>query len=154
MDLSYQFFLISLTVDAVGKNKRLFYFFARIGLGLYKPKGNFPCSVVAAMLYAREILGLRTNKNIRELTRFAIENGGFRAFMSVEHADSLSTGVALFALKEAGADIRLMRPGCLDFIQENYTGGAFLSGDGDLTEDLEYTFYGLLGLGAIVQDER
>ncbi|MFA5330143.1 MAG: hypothetical protein WC384_20280 [Prolixibacteraceae bacterium] len=35
-------------------------------------------------------------------------------------------------------------------IPENYANGAFLSGDGDLTEDLEYTFYGLLALGVLV----
>jgi hypothetical protein len=64
----------------------------------------------------------------------------------------LSTGVALFVLKETGYDLRMIKPGCLDFIQENYSAGAFLSGDGDVTKDLEYTFYGLLALGSLLKD--
>ena len=61
----------------------------------------------------------------------------------------LSTAVALFALNYAESDLRLLKPACLDFIQQNFADGAFLSGDGDQTADLEYTFYGLLALGVL-----
>lgn len=152
IELSYQFFLISLTIDAVGKNKKLYYFFARIWLYFYKSKGNIPCSLTAALVYARKMLGLCT-KNIRKkLVSFSIEDSGFRAFESVTTADTLSTGVALFVLKETGYDLRMIKPGCLSFVQENYDTGAFLSGDGDQTKDLEYTFYGLLALGSLLKD--
>ncbi|NCB08501.1 MAG: hypothetical protein EOM73_10090 [Bacteroidia bacterium] len=40
-------------------------------------------------------------------------------------------------------------PDCLNLVQQNYDTGAFLSGDGDLSRDLEYTFYGLLTLGTL-----
>lgn len=150
IELSYQFFLISIVIDAVGKNKRLYYFFARIWLSFYEPKGNIPCSISAALVYARKILGLNTHKKQKELAVFAAKNGGFRAFGTLETADTLSTGVALFVLKETDADLRVIKPACLDFIQDNYSGGAFLSGDGDMTKDLEYTFYGLLALGSLV----
>lgn len=150
IELSYQFFLISLVIDAVGKNKGLYYFFARICLYFYKPKGNIPCSISAALVYAHKILRLNTGKSLKELESFALEQGGFCAFKSLETADLLSTGVALFVLNEFGTDLRLIKPACLDFIQKNYAEGAFLSGDGDTTKDLEYTFYGLLGLGSVV----
>jgi hypothetical protein len=153
IELSYQFFLISLVIDAVGKNRGIYYFFARIWIYFYKPKGNIPCSLTAALLYARKILGLNTQNLQKKLSEFVIETGGFKAFEAVENADSLSTGVALFVLKETDFDLRVITPGCLDFVQNNYSDGAFLSGDGDLTKDLEYTFYGLLALGSLIKDE-
>jgi hypothetical protein len=152
IELSYQFFLISLAIDAAGKNKGFYFLFARIWLGLYRPGGNMPCSLVAALLYARKILGLNTYKRQKRLLDFALEGGGFRAFDSVQTADMLSTGVALFVLKGTGYDLRIIKPGCLEFVQKNYLQGAFISGDGDLTKDLEYTFYGLLALGSLAKD--
>lgn len=152
IELSYQFFLLSLVIDATGKNQKMYYFFARIWLGFYKPKGNIPCSLTAALVYARKMLGLKISNSQKNLLDFASENSGFRAFESIETSDGLSTGVALFVLKETEYDLRMITPGCLDFVQENYSSGAFLSGDGDQTKDLEYTFYGLLALGNLVTD--
>jgi len=152
IELSYQFFLITLVIDATGKNKKLYYFFARIWLCFYKPKGNIPCSLIAAILYARKTVGLSSSVLQNKILEFTVEKGGFRAFESVETSDMLSTGVALFVLKETGYDLRMIKPGCLDFIQENYSAGAFLSGDGDVTKDLEYTFYGLLALGSLLKN--
>jgi hypothetical protein len=83
------------------------------------------------------------------LKSFACETGGFKAFVQLNNADMLSTAVALFALNFAGSDLRLLKPASLNFIEQNYTDGAFLSGDGDQTRDLEYTFYGLLALGVL-----
>ncbi len=152
IELSYQFFLISLAIDACGKNKGFFFFFARIWLSLYRPGGNIPCSLSAALVYARKILGLNTYNWQKRLLDFSVEGGGFRAFDSVQTADMLSTGVALFVLKGTEYDLRVIKPGCLEFVQNNYLEGAFISGDGDLTKDLEYTFYGLLALGSLAQD--
>ena len=84
------------------------------------------------------------------LLSFFEEGRGFKAFPQVGTADLLSTAAALFALKEAGADLRIIAPSCLHFIQENYSSGAFLAGNGDEIRDLEYTFYGLLALGTLV----
>ncbi len=154
IDLSYQFFLIALVIDAGGKNKRSVYFFFRIWLLFYKVKENIPCSLISALLYARKIFGLKTSKLQKKLISFSVESGGFRAFNSIYTADSLSTGVALFVLNETEYDLRLIKPGCLGFIQENYCEGAFLSGDGDKSKDLEYTFYGLLALGSVVNETK
>jgi len=153
IELSYQFFLIMLVIDATGKSKGIYYFIARIFLVFYKPKGNIPCSLTAALVYARKVVGLNVSKAQCKLLEFTTESGGFRAFESVESSDSLSSGVALFVLSQIGVDLRMIKPGCLEFIGMNYYDGAFLSGDGDQTKDLEYTFYGLLALGALVQND-
>ena len=152
--LSYRFFLFTLVFDAIGKRKQLYYFIARIGLYFYKSKSDFPSSLMAALLFARKKLGLRHEKSKQKLLDFALESGGFKSFLNIKNADMLSTGVALFSLAETKADLRLLKPASLGFIQENFIQGAFLSGDGDQTRDLEYTFYGLLALGSLVKDER
>jgi hypothetical protein len=74
---------------------------------------------------------------------------GFKVFPEQGNADLLSTAVSLFGLKKIGADLRIVSPVCLDLVQQNYDNGAFLSGDGDSSRDLEYTFYGLLTLGVL-----
>jgi hypothetical protein len=154
ISLSYRFFLFALLVDAVGKNKGLYYFLGRIWLFFYTPKNDFPCSLVAAFAYARKMLGLKQNKLHKKLLQFSLDSGGFKAFKTTSNSDMLSTGVALFVLKENDADLRLIRPATLDFVQNNYFEGAFLSGDGDETRDLEYTFYGLLALGSLTGNQE
>jgi hypothetical protein len=108
-----------------------------------------PCSEVAAKVFINNMSGQPDVNEISLLNSFACPSGGFKAFSHLDHADMLSTAVALFALQNAGADLRLLKPSMLDFIQSNYSEGAFLSGDGDLTADVEYTFYGLLALGVL-----
>ncbi len=152
--LSYRFFLLSLVIDAIGKEKRFFYLVARTWLFFYRPKGNIPCSLESALIFARKMVGADTSKEGDRLSAYFVESGGFRAFGTVETADTLSTGVALFVLNEIGYDLRLIKPRCLAFIEENFTDGAFLSGDGDETKDLEYTFYGLLALGSLLKNEK
>lgn len=153
--LSYRFFLFTLVVESVGKHIHMgfYYFFVSLFLFFYRPKTDYPCSLLAALLYARKRVGLRFKKEQRQLLEYSIDSGGFRAFHHVKNSDMLSTGVALFALSETNTDLRLLKPATLDFIQENFAEGAFLSGDGDLTRDLEYTFYGLLALGSLVKDK-
>jgi hypothetical protein len=106
-----------------------------------------PCSEVAAKVFLQNMLNSEGSKEQELLKSFVAESGGFKAFSQSHRSDMLSTAVALFALKSSGSDLRLFKPACLDFIQENFVEGAFLSGDGDQIKDLEYTFYGLLALG-------
>jgi len=96
-------------------------------------------------------LGLSVQKSVKLIMKYYVQSGGFKAFDTTTSGDMLSTAVALFVLKEIEADLRLIRPATLDFVQNNYFNGAFLSGDGDETLDLEYTFYGLLALGSLVK---
>ncbi|WP_167615249.1 prenyltransferase/squalene oxidase repeat-containing protein [Maribellus sediminis] len=154
ISLWYRFFLFALLVDALGKNKTFYYFLARIYLIFFHPKPDFPCSLVAAFTYARKMMGLPLQKSHKLVMNYYVKSGGFKAFDTTSNSDMLSTAVALFVLKEIAADLRLIRPATLGFVQNNYFEGAFLSGDGDETKDLEYTFYGLLALGSLVNNEK
>jgi len=146
---AYQAFLFLLTFDALyGKNKSL-YFILKTLLTFYRVPESVPSSFVAALLVAKYLAGMNVEKQKAELLLYFEEGNGFKVFKETGNADLLSTAVALFALKKAGADLRLVAPDAFQLVQQNYAEGAFLSGDGDLTRDLEYTFYGLLTLGTL-----
>ena len=76
-------------------------------------------------------------------------NGGFTALTNAPSTDLLSTAVALFALHFTGCDLRLIRPDCFIFIDGLYRNGGFRANTLDNEIDVEYTFYGLLALGAL-----
>lgn len=146
---AYRFFLFMLSFDALYGENRPIYFFTRIILRFYKPSEDLPCSFLAALLLAKFITGGKINRETLHLLAFFEKGEGFKAFREQPNADLLSTAVALFALKKTGTDLRLLAPDCLKLAGENYDNGAFLSGDGDFSRDLEYTFYGLLILGTL-----
>lgn len=77
--------------------------------------------------------------------------GGFRAVPIAPEPDMLSTAVALQALRKLGADISAVRPGCLAFCRSLCAEGRFAGHEGDTALDGEYTFYGLLALGCLVE---
>lgn len=146
---TYRVFLFLLSFDALHGKKRFLYFLFGIGLNFYRSPEDAPCSISAAVLVAKYLVGKKVENEIQNQLSY-FENGkGFKVFKEMENADLLSTAVALFALKKAGVDLRTIAPDCLNLIQQNYDSGAFLSGDGDASRDLEYTFYGLLALGTL-----
>lgn len=149
INLSYRSFVLFLTLDAILPVRWLFKTAAKRILSRKVVDADSPCSEVAAKVFLLKVLNQDGISEQSLLASFACETGGFKAFRQVERADMLSTAVSLFALKFAGTDLRLLKPSCLNFIQENYADGSFLSGDGDLTKDLEYTFYGMLALGVL-----
>jgi len=149
INLSYRSFVLFLTLDAVLPLRGLLKRFSGKMLSRVEVNEHSPCSEIAAKVFLLKMLDKDGAKEQQFLMSFASKSGGFRAFQHLEHSDMLSTAVALFALKNADCDIRLLTPDCLDFIQQNFINGAFLSGDGDQTTDLEYTFYGLLALGTL-----
>lgn len=71
------------------------------------------------------------------------------ATKTTKAADLLSTAVALYSLYFAGADLRKIRPACLDYIDSLFHNGGFSANSIDPDTDIEYTFYGLLALGAL-----
>jgi len=150
INFSYRSFVLFLTLDAILPFRSLLQRFSGKMLSRIEVNEHSPCSEIAAKVFLLKMLGKDGSEEQLLLKSFASESGGFRAFLHLEHADMLSTAVALFALKNADCDIRLHTPDCLDFIQQSFVDGAFLSGDGDQTADLEYTFYGLLALGALL----
>jgi prenyltransferase beta subunit len=149
INLSYRSFVLFLTMDAVFPFPVIFKLAAKRTLARTIVDQHSPCSEVAAKVFLLKMMHQDGLKEQELLKLFASETGGFKAFLHLQQADMLSTSVALFALNYAGCDIRLLKPDCLDFIQSNYSDGAFLSGDGDQTADVEYTFYGLLALGVL-----
>lgn len=150
INLSYRSFVLFLTLDAVLPFSGIIKLAAKRMSAKTKVDANSPCSEVAANVFLQKMMNQEELADQELLKSFACKTGGFKAFQHLQNADVLSTAVALFALNFAGSDLRLLKPACLDFIQSNFSDGAFLSGDGDQTVDVEYTFYGLLALGVLV----
>lgn len=150
INLSYRSFVLFLTLEAILPLSSLIKRPAKRMMAQTEVNEHSPCSEVAAKVFLLKMMNQQNTRETALLSSFAARSGGFKAFLHLEHADMLSTAVALFALNNAGADLRLLKPSMLEFIQSNYRDGAFLSGDGDSTADVEYTFYGLLALGVLV----
>jgi hypothetical protein len=110
---------------------------------------NHPCPVVAASAVLMGMSGKSQPVAIEILKSFHRKNGGFAALHNAPADDLLSTGVALFALHFLDADLRLIKPDCLIFVDNLYDNGGFRSTHADYLTDIEYTFYGLLALGSM-----
>lgn len=149
INLSYRSFVLFLTLDAVLPFRQILKAGAKRMFARTAIDQHSPCSEVAAKVFLQKMINQDGSEDQELLKSFACETGGFKAFAHLNNADMLSTAVALFALNYAGCDLRLLKPVCLDFIGQNFSDGAFLSGDGDTTADVEYTFYGLLALGVL-----
>lgn len=149
INLSYRSFVLFLTLDAIFPFTAILKRLSRRISSGTKIDHHSPCSEVAAKVFLQKMMNQDVEKEQQLLISFVCESGGFKAFQHLQRADMLSTAVALFALDYAGSDLRLLKPACLDFIQSNFADGAFLSGDGDQTADVEYTFYGMLALGVL-----
>jgi hypothetical protein len=108
-----------------------------------------PCPVLAALLVLMHSFGNPVDKLKNDVLSFYTEKGGFKATHAAPLPDLLSTAVALYALRFAGADLRTIKPECLDFIDSLYRDGGFGANAIDQDPDIEYTFYGLLALGAL-----
>lgn len=151
INISYRSFVLFLTLDAVFPMRRILKIGAKRMLARTTIDQHSPCSEVAAKVFLQKMMNQEGSEDQKLLKSFACETGGFKAFAHLNNADMLSTAVAFFALNQASCDLRLLKPACLDFIGQNFADGAFLSGDGDTTADVEYTFYGLLALGVLAQ---
>lgn len=109
-----------------------------------------PCPVTAANAILSGISGKSKRSFENELKSFIGRNGGFKALANAPYEDLLSTGVALYALNFINADLRIIKPDCLSFIDSLYLNGGFRATPADLETDIEYTFYGLLALGSLL----
>lgn len=79
-------------------------------------------------------------------------SGGFSATRHMPSADLLSTATALFALRFLGADLDTIRRPCLAYIESLWRdSGGFAGHEADQFEDVEYTFYALLGIGCLME---
>jgi hypothetical protein len=110
-----------------------------------------PASHLAAAICIRNHANLNTDDLSAMLMKNAHPEGGFVSFYDHGTADMLSTAVAVYALNQAGTDLGSIKADGLGFVSAHFDDGAFLSGDGDPTRDMEYTFYGLLALSSYTQ---
>lgn len=110
---------------------------------------SYPCPVVAATAVMFGMTGNHKEEAVDMLKTFYRGKGGFAALHHAPGEDLLSTGVALYALHFLGAELRLIKPDCLTFVDDLYDNGGFRATQYDSVTDVEYTFYGLLALGSM-----
>ena len=104
-------------------------------------------ATVAALAVQGQLDGYWNNKDVEYLYSLQEENGGFYANSSALIPDLLSTATALFILKCIGITPRINAD---DFIDAHWlSSGGFCATLLDESSDVEYTFYGLLALGAL-----
>ena len=144
---AYSAFLSLLTFYYTENYKNLF----RVGhhlKNLQKVPGTL-CTTTAAILVLKYCFEEPAEETIAALRAFYMENGSFAAVKNAPVGDLLSTAVALYALRVAHADIRKITPDCLAYVDSLYLNGGFCATALDQDPDVEYTFYGLLALGAL-----
>ncbi len=113
-----------------------------------------PCPAIAAEQILAYLKSGSKGCRPGEIMAFYRGNGGFAALLGAPSPDLLSTAVSLFALGFTGYDLRLLKPDCLRFVENCYKEGGFMSSKNDTQPDIEYTFYGLLALGALNSSGR
>lgn len=104
-------------------------------------------ATVAALAIKGQLDGYRDNADIRYLYDLQETSGGFAAVKASPLPDLLSTATSLFMLNCYG-----MKPkfAAWDFIEAHWLdSGGFSATLMEDKSDVEYTFYGLLALGAI-----
>ena len=136
----------------------LSYYYSEDYLALYITQKKFktsdiavemPCSVTSAHLILQDCIGNPVKDLEIRLNEFYRNNGSFAAVKRTPAGDLLSTGVALYALRFVNSEIRIIKPDCLSYIDSLYSEGGFCATVFDPDPDVEYTFYGLLALGAL-----
>lgn len=110
---------------------------------------EIPLPVLASNTVIQKISGHDTAGLQDEFMTFYQGNGSFGAMKKSPAGDMLSTAVALYTLAFINADLRNIRPDCLNYINSLYHEGSFRATEIDMSTDIEYTFYGLLALGAL-----
>ena len=143
----YQLFMGFLALYYLQDYLGIFNLLSRINPG--RGNNDLPCPVRAAELILAKIKGLQTIRLQEQIMQFFYKGGSFKALKNSHTGDLLSTAVALFALKFADADLRSIKPACLEYIDSLYSDGSFTATQLDNETDIEYTFYGLLALGSL-----
>ena len=148
MEAPYNIFLLLLALETlIGRRKFIFLLIRKMTKKL--DAGNWlPCSQLAALMVLKYELGISFDRESQLIPDYYSNESSFSIYPKTS-PDMLSTAVVLFAMKHCGIDRRLYVPSSLRFIGSQFSEGAFLPGNGDMTRDLEYTFYGMLALTSI-----
>ena len=104
-------------------------------------------ATVAALAVKGQLCGYTDNEDIRYLFSSQDESGGFFACPASPVPDLLSTATALFMLKCYAVEPQFNADDFIDahWLESGGFGATFIDESGDA----EYTFYGLLALGAV-----
>ncbi|MBF0409025.1 MAG: hypothetical protein HQM10_16880 [Candidatus Riflebacteria bacterium] len=107
-------------------------------------------STVAGLLTLRQLTGSVNSSALNWIKSQFTTSGGFKADPGSELPDMLSTAVALFALKVCGTTMKPFRDNAKRFVEDHWlNNGSFSATLLDEIGDCEYTYYGLLSLGAL-----
>lgn len=94
---------------------------------------------------------IKVEASIAYLMKNYTPRGGFKAAIGLPIADVLSTSTALLALYMAGENLQELSEKSLDFINLHWDeSGGFFGSIADMTCDVEYTYYALLGIGILI----
>ena len=104
-------------------------------------------ATVAALAVKGQLSGYRVDDDIDYLRSLQDDSGGFYANSSAPVPDLLSTATALFMLQSYGVAPRINPDSFIDAHWQ--PSGGFCATLMDEDCDVEYTFYGLLALGAL-----
>lgn len=103
-------------------------------------------ATVAALAVKGQLAGYREDANLLYLRELQGASGGFGAAAGAPMPDLLSTATALFVLDAYGIEAKYP---ARDFIEAHWLdSGGFSATLAEEKSDAEYTFYGLLALGA------
>ncbi len=114
------------------------------------PIGSAPATS-AGMLIIHYITGQGDPDSAMWLKGQFLPEGGCKASPLSPEPDLLSTGVSLFALSQTKTEIGELRDAAADYIHSLEESGGFYSDSKKTQKDVEYTYYGLLGLGSLCQ---
>lgn len=109
---------------------------------------NMPTTVLVSNIILNRLKKENTFKLAEELQN-RYSNGGYRASRLSLVSDMLSTATALYAMAFDNRDTRIIKDSAFEFITDLYEDGGFVATIIDTKPDIEYTFYGLLALGAL-----
>lgn len=79
------------------------------------------------------------------------QRGDFKAAPDLPIADIFSTSVALLAFYMIGENLQKLSLKSIDFVNLHWDeSGGFFGSIADMTCDVEYTYYALLGIGILI----
>ncbi|MFC1746128.1 prenyltransferase/squalene oxidase repeat-containing protein [Candidatus Riflebacteria bacterium] len=112
--------------------------------------GGMLLSTIAAILTIRQLTGVVDKTALAWVAEHYARNGGFKSLPESELPDLLSTAIALFSLSVCGYDMQQFKSSSQQFIIDHWLdSGEFTATLLDDRGDCEYTYYGLLALGAL-----
>ncbi len=107
-------------------------------------------STAAGLIMSSTSESEETDKTKEWLKQMLTKRGGFKAAEGVPIADLLSTSTALLALKVSEENMQEYAENSVNFINLHWDeSGGFFGSIADMTCDVEYTYYALLGLGVL-----